>query len=318
MQRRFTIIQGGLSDTPTVAEAACQPASGWHIVLRRPHAVGEAEEAAWSALADSVSAADPFAHPDYMLTAAKHGSRGADIAFAFAYRQTAQGLDLAFVLPLALPHPVWGASTVRLWHPALAPRPVEPLGEAAYAPGVLEAVLRHLQEARPNASLRLGRLPADAPLLEALAAASGLSVDIHRNAVVPASRFVSIAGRPPEAALERTDAPALMRDAVEQFLLLDAERSRRPLIADPAQSAIVRVVTRLFAKRGEAVVELGRRNGEVVSGAIRLGQREQDVLWRGVDTAEAAAMIAPSADVDVALDQTRSRAEPPGLRVVRS
>lgn len=318
MQRRFTIIQGGLSERPSVPAMARQPASGWHVVLRRPNAVGEAEEAAWRALAETVSAPDPFAHPDYMLTAAKHGSRGADIAFAFAYRQTLQTEDLSYVLPLVLPHPVWGASTVRLWQPAMAPRPVEPLGEAAYAPAVLEAVLGHLQEARPNASLRLGRIPAEGNLVETLAAASGLQVRIERNPTIPSSRFVSVASRVGEDDLERTDEPVLMRDAVERFLLLDAERSRRALIADPAESAIVRVVTRLFAKRGAARVELGRRGDALVSGAIRLGKPGQDVLWRSVERGEDQIGLLPSADIDVALAHGRSRDDLPRPRVVSS
>ena len=49
-----------------------------------------------------------------------------------------------------------------------------------------------------------------------------------------------------------------VRDAVETFLALDARTAARPIIADPAEASLVRVVTRLFARRGGLRVELIR------------------------------------------------------------
>lgn len=319
MQRRFTIIQGGLAEqTRSALSGNTARARGWRIVLRRLTAIGEPEIAAWRALCDHQPNHDPFASPDYLLTAARHAGRGTDIAFAFAYAETAAGgAELAGVLPLTLPHPVWGGASVRLWHPPLAPRPVQPLVPPGAASAVLDALLSHLRADRPRTVLRLGRIKADGEFLRAVASSARLHVELHPNAAVPGPQLVAIAGKAPGAVIERVTAPDGIRDAVERYLAFDAERARWPLIADPAHSAIVRVVTRLFAQRGLASVELGSRDGAVVSGAIRLGRPGNQVLWRAIDLDEPVPVAPRSVDLDIRpVGQSRTNEPVEGLRLV--
>ncbi|PIK70985.1 hypothetical protein CS379_21750, partial [Methylobacterium frigidaeris] len=80
--------------------------------------------------------------------------------------------------------------------------------------------------------------------------------------------------------LERVRDPVRLRDAVEHFLVLDARRGPDSLLADPATATAFRVVTRRFARRRQAWVDLVRRDGEVVAAAVHLATGRHDTIWR--------------------------------------
>lgn len=302
MQRRFTLIQGGLIKHWAGA-AAAEPIRdrGWRIDLRRPSAVDGPTFAAWRDLAEAQLALDPFAHPDYVLTAARHGGRGVELAFAFAYEPAPEGAEiLSGVLPLLMPHPVWGRSA-RLWQPTMAQAPVEPLLRGGTASLAIEALLRHLRTINPRVELRLDRIEAAGRFLRELTGSERLRLDTRIDHMpIPSERIVGIRRIEAVDRIESVTEPSGIRDAVERFLLADAEGSRRPILADPAAAAIARVVPRLFAYRGWACIELGWKGETIVSAAIRLGRQDGRVLWRSVGLREAV-QAQRMADADIRL-----------------
>ncbi|GJE56368.1 MULTISPECIES: hypothetical protein [Methylobacterium] len=321
MQPRFTIIQGGLSETapravPTAGSRPVVlvtegPVSGspkpgaWRVELRRPAELREAEIEEWRALAARTTDLDPFSDPDFLATAALHVPRGngGGVAFALAFFDGATGIErLCGVIPLALPHRMWGGPAVALWQAPLTPRAVEPVFAEGTAGDAIEAVLGHLAETNARVSLRLSGIATEGELSAALRADRRFRI-VDRAAApsIPEAQFVSVGAREPVTSVERIAAPDRIRDAVECFLLADSRRARRPLLADPAAASTVRVVSRLFARRGLIEVELRSDRGEVVSAAIRLGREGERVLWRSVDLDEAQPVQPRSADLEIAL-----------------
>ena len=74
--------------------------------------------------------------------------------------------------------------------------------------------------------------------------------------------------------------PEAIRDAVESFLALDARTARTPIVADLSEASLVRVVTRLFARRRACSVAFYRRAGAIVAGTLQLGIGPAAVAWR--------------------------------------
>ncbi|GEP00165.1 hypothetical protein [Methylobacterium haplocladii] len=336
MQPRFTIIQGGLSemapravpmpgraglalvtDAPTAKAAA---AAGWRVDVRRPAELREAEIEEWRALAARATNLDPFADPDFLATAALHVPRGnaGGIAFALVFSTNETGIErLRGVIPLALPHPMWGGPAVALWQAPLSPRPVEPVFADGAAAGAIAALLDHLAETNPRASLRLSGIAATGALLADLSADARFRVaDRETHPVIPEAQFVRVGLRQTVSRIERITAPDKIRDAIERFLLADACRSRRPLLPYPAAVSTLRVVSRLFARRGLIEVELHSAFGEVVSAAIRLGREGERMLWRSANLDEALPVQPRTADVEIALVDAVER--PAVIRLVVS
>ncbi|MGU3360595.1 hypothetical protein ACLBWX_09700 [Methylobacterium sp. M6A4_1b] len=289
MRQRFTVIEGGAAARAPAADAAlttdaqvstdASPVAAplaWRVDLRRAAAVSEGEIAAWRALLVRARVADPvLADPDYLLSAAQHQSGGRDLLFALAWT-TGNGPDqLAAVLPLALPHTLWGQERIGLWQPygiALAPT----IAPDRAAP-VRAAVAERLRLLRPRAVLVL-----DGAARPAAQAPAAQLQSVPRRAGIPARSLVGVRpGRAPSQ-VERIGEPGRVRDAVEEFLLLDAEVSVAPIIGDPSEAALVRVVTRLFAQRRQVTVTLTRQEGAIVAAAITLGHGAQAVAWRQV------------------------------------
>lgn len=320
MQRRFTLIQGGLCDRRIVVDdpAGAAPAR-WRVHVRRPSAVDAVEVEAWRALAARQSVPDPFADPDYLMPAAQHGAGGVDVALALVWGVRSDGAEtLHGLLPLAMPRPVRGADA-ELWRAPLT-RGSAALLDAGLAEPALTAALDHLHAARLGARLRLDGIPADAPLLRG-GEGGRLHLAVRRSAPpVPTVQVVAVGPRPPaartEPEVERITDRRRVRDGVEHFLALDARTSRAPLIADPAAATLVRVVTRLFARRGQVRVELGRRGGEVVSGSVWLGEGN-GVAWRSAGPCEARPRPRETVDILASLGDAAGSGSP-GLRLVGS
>lgn len=310
MRQRFTVIEGGAATRNSVAQGsltqgslaqgsviegsvieaspaeaalnAHAPASpiaasvSWRVDLRRAVAVSEGEIAAWRALLVRARVADPVrSDPDYLLSAAQHQAGGRDLVFALAWA-TGQGPDqLAAVLPLAMPHTLWGQERIGLWQPygtALAPV----IAPACFTP-VRAAVADRLRALRPRSVLVLE--PMAAPVADSAVAPLRA---VPQRAGIPAHSLIGVRANPAPVQVERVSEPGLVRDAVEEFLLLDAEVSAAPIIGDPSEAALVRVVTRLFAQRRQVTVALTRRDDAIVAATITLGHGAQAVLWRQV------------------------------------
>lgn len=280
MAQRFTVIAGGLR---AAEPAAAPPAERhWRIDLRTADSIDAAAVAAWRALLTRTGAAGAaFSDPDYLLPAAKHQSGGRALVFALAWSRRGNAPEsLRAVLPLALGHPLWRGGRVTPWSPpglSLTPAHLVEAGCAAEIGAALDARLRldgrrlafDLGESAglPAPCLRFELLPgrAERPLCRA----------------IPSGSLVGV--RPTDFRPEEVETifePARIRDAVESFLALDARTAGRPIVADPSEAAMVRVVTRLFARRRAVRVDLARRSGEIVAGSLRLGAGRRAALWR--------------------------------------
>ena len=281
MMRRFTLIQGGLSEPacpdPAVEDPAGLAPAAIEVDLRAAPGVDAEAVAAWRALMTRTGVQDPFQDPDYLLTAARHQAAGQRVAFALAWSRPARGpAALHGVLPLRITRPLLGRDRAHPWQPpGLSGASTV---EHAHTDAVLEAVrARLLGLARPVHLVT----PADPDAPGAEAPPSPVRAVEGRRRSIPASSLLGVRpeGYRPES-VEHVRDPALVRDAVETFLALDARTARRPIIADPADAAMVRVVSRLFARRRQIGIELARQGGTVVSGTLHLGTGPRAVAWR--------------------------------------
>ena len=282
MTPRFTVIQGGLSPGPgCAAELSREPdrAAGWRVDLHRPAGVDTESVSAWRAMLVRNAVSDPLRDPDHLLPLAQHRPAGRRIAIALVWDRDAEtGREaLQGVVPLAMPHPIWGGRA-RPWQPAEA----EATGLIEQA--AAEAVDRALR-ARLGALRRPIRLVgAVEPIQQAprirLAPSADRSADARS---IPSTSLIGIrppGWEPPATEIHTVTEAQAVRDAVETFLTLDARTARRPIIADPAEASLVRVVSRLFGRRGALRVEFLRRAGEVVAGTLHLGAGATSVPWR--------------------------------------
>ncbi|HEX8416486.1 MAG TPA: hypothetical protein VF641_02680, partial [Methylobacterium sp.] len=271
------MIEGGASEAWADVERCRSPAgpARWRVDLRRPDAVNEAEVSAWRALLTRIRVAEPFyADPDYLLTAAQHQAGTVDLILAFVWATVDDRDRLQGVVPLAMPHRLWGHGRVALWQPPGTT--VVPSIDPGASQEVHGALLLHLRGLQSNATLALSP-PAERPSAfeRALAPLRLARSSIGARACVPRENLVGIrsAGAPPRPVreFEHVTDPLRLRDAVETFLSLDARVSAEPIVDDPSRAAMVRVVMRRFAERRLASVELGRRDGTIVAAKLRLG-----------------------------------------------
>lgn len=282
MAPRFTVIQGGLSAGPgRAAELSRESdrAAGWRVDLHRPAVVDSEAVSAWRAMLVRNAVTDPLRDPDHLLPLAQHRPAGSRIAIALVWDRDAEtGREaLHGVVPLAMPHPIWGGRA-RPWQPAQA----EATGLIEQA--AAEAVDRALR-ARLGALRRPIRLVgAVEPIRQSprirLASSAVRSADARS---IPTTSLIGI--RPvgweaPATEIHTVTEARAVRDAVEIFLTLDARTAQRPIIADPAEASLVRVVSRLFGRRGALRVEFLRRAGEIVAGTLHLGSGATSVPWR--------------------------------------
>ncbi|MFD0938596.1 hypothetical protein ACFQ12_25855, partial [Methylobacterium trifolii] len=168
----------------------------------------------------------------------------------------------------------------RPWQPHGLPNAASVIdGERAEA--VTDAVRGRLRSLRRPLILD-GAEPAGASSGARVPTLVASSRPVVRARTIPADSVVGV--RPQDyqspAEIERIREPARIRDAVETFLALDARSGPRPIVADPSEAALVRVVSRLFARRQQMSVEFARRSGEVVAGTLRLGAGPHSVAWR--------------------------------------
>ena len=280
MRRRFRVIEGG-ARASALQQYAAEPTT-WRIDLVRPCDVSEDQSDAWRGLLTRLGSHNSvFADPDYLVPAAQHQARGQDLFFAFA---VAEGRHerLEGVVCLAMSRPFWGRNRAWLWKPAgmiLAPA-VNP----DHASAIAEALGLHLRERGWNGPTGFSASAEPKP--------NGFGRNRPAYAVLAPERDIPLrnllavraeARLPTEPTrVTRIVEPDLIRDGVEQFLGLDARLSPRPIIADPSEAAMVRVVTRLFARRRQATVEIIRRADRIVGSRLRLGHGPNAVLWKQV------------------------------------
>ncbi|WP_419953084.1 hypothetical protein [Methylobacterium sp.] len=277
MKQGLSIIEGGLLIEAGSIGADHEPAE-WHIDLRRPNLVEPIEAEAWRALLTRIRWPEPiYADPDYLLTAAVHQSGGRDLVFAFAWSGSGERARLRGVIPLAMPHGLWGNGRVQAWYP---PGPVlAPTIEPGFLDEVEAALRAAIKAVHPRSTLIMVPSPAAPAPKQAALLAQPVPAE-----VVPARDRVSIRLVGPwvrdGVEIERITEPRSIRDAVEAYLSFDAQVSGNPIVADPSASSMVRVVTRRFAQRRQTSVDFARKDGVIVAAALRLGAGPGSIVWR--------------------------------------
>ncbi|TGD96963.1 hypothetical protein [Methylobacterium nonmethylotrophicum] len=272
MSTPFTLIQGGLA-----------AAMSLRAELRHPSSLREPEVEAWRSLMARAVEPSVYADPDFTLTMAQHLADGQTLALLLVWQDGLRAPTLRGVLPLRLPARQGLAGQAQVWRLPLAGT-AEAAVDAGHAVAVLRTALDHLRQSRLRlVDLHWPDLRPDAPLAVALGEVAGstgrrLAIGAQGPAGPPAPVPPPLpAGR---TSLERVRDPVRLRDAVEHFLILDARRGPGSLLGDPAAATAFRVVTRRFAHRRQACVDLVRRDGEVVAAAIHLATGRHDTIWR--------------------------------------
>ena len=286
MMHGFTVIQGGQAKPDTAASVhsllpAREAAAGWRVDLRRAGTVDDGAVAAWRALMTRNAITDPQSDPDYLLSAARHQSGGRAIAFALAWDRDGTGREaLRGVMPMAMPHAIWARARAEPWQPPGLPHPAAALVDGPRADAVDTAIRNRLAGLRRP--LRL-TAPTRAPVRGDALGPVLAATRADRRRAIPADCIVGVrAAEDPATEIEQVCHPALIPAAVEEFLALDARHAARPIIADPSEASMVRVVTRLFGRRGQMRIALARRAGELVAGTLHLGAGARAVVWRHV------------------------------------
>lgn len=298
MRQRFTVIEGGagaaLPDAAMEAAHDAGPAI-WRIDLLRPNAMPEQRIADWRALLTRLRVPDPiFADPDYLLPAAQHQARGAEPVFAFALAATDGRERLEGVVPLTMPHHLWGRSRARLWQPAGLD--VAATVNPDHRDAIRDAVTDCLRASGIRCDLDAEAVAPGISLLDRTLApvrSARTGFSIHRD--IPVKNLLGIrpASAPALPTTERIVEPGRIRDAVEEYLTLDAKVSPRPILDDPSESAMIRVVMRLFAQRRQATAEVVRRGDAVVVVRLRLGHGPHGTVWKQVQDRQVGERIAP-------------------------
>ena len=297
MRQRFTVIEGGAGAARPEAPDAVPDAgpATWRIELLRPNAVPDQRIAAWRGLLTRLRVPDPiFADPDYLLPAAQHQARGADPVFAFALAASGGHERLEGVLPLTMPHHLWGRNRAKLWQPAGVSV------AATVNPAHGDAIRQSLDDSLRAMGFR-GDLDGEAvipslSLLDrTLAPVRSARTALALRRGIPAGNLLGIrpASAPELPSTDRIVEPGRIRDAVEEFLSLDARISPRPILDDPSESAMLRVVMRLFAQRRQATVEIVHRADRVIAVRLRLGHGPHQAVWKQVQDRRGTERTAP-------------------------
>jgi hypothetical protein len=272
------------------------PPTGEYVVQVCGAADMAAEVDAWRELAQRAVEPNIFAEPDFVLPAIQHLSDCRGITF-LVVRQGARvpsGSILRAVFPLVLPRFALTPSPVALWRPPFAPYAL-PLIERTDPEEILHAALTSL------AGLGYGDLlVSPAPTEGAFAAllrdatvrmgrrlivSDGLRGPVGtaiRSMPLTATNNVKNAPGAGETRIERARTPRQVRDAVEEFLLLEAsDPSRRgpALIEDTGTATFVRTMSRQFARQGQCRVHIVRIDGELAAAALVLQSGKQAWLW---------------------------------------
>jgi hypothetical protein len=273
---------------PRPRPAWAPPGGGYEVELRGAQEIG-ADIEAWHDLAGRAMEPALFAHPDVLLPALQHLPDGRQASLLLVWRQAPRRV-LQGLFPVLMPRLPLAPGEVRLWRPAAFPvaaalldrgRPEAVLGAALSfcaargsrcASLVLSACTddgslgASLAAAAAASRRRIERLPLAHPLAAATASAP------HAESLMPRDRQLRIV---------RARTPAQVRDAVENFLVLDAAgakaRGVAALIQDPGTASFIRTMTRQLARHGRCRVDMLRRGGDPVAAGIVL--ESADALW---------------------------------------
>ena len=255
--------------------------------------MAEADGPAWRGLAARTLEPNIFAELDFMGSALKHGGQARRVALLAIW----QGPALRGLLPFTPPRLPFAAEEARLWRPDLAASG-PPLIDRGAPEAVLEAMLDGLAQLGPShAALVLPEMPSDGALSAALrnvAERTGRRLEssnaFERAVLRSVDGAVGASDEGPTATgtdripIESARDPRAIRDAVEEFLALEARvaqgRKVPALIEQPGAVLVVSTLTRELARSRRCRVDLLRSGERVVAGAITLRSGDRAWLWR--------------------------------------
>ncbi|HVL72026.1 MAG TPA: GNAT family N-acetyltransferase [Beijerinckiaceae bacterium] len=233
----------------------------------------------WRGLARRALEPNPFAEPDFLLPALQHLPDGRGVLPALVWK----GASLCGLVPLLPPRFALGG--LRLWRPEGAP--ALPLLDQDDPVGVLRALAEALARRYSRPALVFPEIP-DGPVAAALEEAGDDLRGRERQDPVLRGRAegADFTRRRRVLRLERARDPRRIRDAVEEFLILEAAgaagKAGRAFVHDPARVSFLRSATRQLARQRRCRIELLRIAGETAAAAIVVEAGRQAWLWRAV------------------------------------
>jgi CelD/BcsL family acetyltransferase involved in cellulose biosynthesis len=286
----------------------------------------ESEVEAWRDLAARAGEQNIFAGPDVVLPGMQHLPEGRGSMLLLVWegaRSTAAGGILRGVLPIVMPRlPM--VRRVKVWCP-VPDAPGIPLIDGASPGEVIEAALAFLAARHPRfTGLEFLRVPADGAFAAALRAAAGrtrraitASATCRRRILVGSEGMrrriindlhegrqrLSVLG-PVE--MDRARTGRWVRDAVEEFLVLDAGAARPggALLQSTGTANFLRTATRRLAQAGHCRVDVLRAGGRAIAAAIVIEDERQAWLWH-VAADPSLAGLTP--ETQLILDVTRTQ-----------
>lgn len=294
---------------------------------------------AWRLLAERALEPNVFADPDVLLPGIKHLAEARRIAFLLVWRDEA----LAGLIPILPPRLRLARGRFALWRsPALSFG--VPLVDREAPHEILECVLGFLaaQGAR-SARMVFPQVPETGPFaaaLQAVAERTGrtltrldaqdrvvladgwrtldVGADGHHRAIMDElwrkRREMSDLG---PVSIDQAREPRQVRDAVEEFLILEASgrkaRSGAATIQDPSSAILLRIMTRTLARARHLRVDVLRVGDRPVAAAIVLADAHRAWVWK---TVEDEAFAPYAAGAQLALEIARGHLERPRLDLV--
>lgn len=318
----------GPVSAPVQSRAAWPPKSEgplWVEVRRAGEMRAVAD--AWRQLLAHALEPSVFAEPDFLLPALQHIPEGRHVAVLCVWQGPPQYGVLRGLFPVVGPRLSVAARDIRIWQPPFSSANAA-LIDGGTAEAVLEAALAELADRGAAAGLLFSQVPLQGPFaaaLQALARRTQRPLDVlgpNEESVDgpwPADSAGDGSGLPlapdrlqrlsalGEVRIERTQEPRPVRDAVEEFFVLEASaQGGSALIQDVGTASFVRTMTRELARSRRCRVDVVRVDGKAVAAAIVLKSARCVWLWK-IACDERFAPCAPDALLALELARTRRK-----------
>jgi hypothetical protein len=260
------------------------------VEIRRPGEMRDIVDP-WRRLARNPLEPNLFADPDYLLPALQHLPAGRQSFVVCVWQGQAQGGILRGLVPVVGGRSFMASRDLRVWQPAFADAGACLLARET-AEEAIEAVLADLAGRGTGAGLLFPQLAPDGPtaaVLRAVARRTQRRLDVLEPPEAPATVFSvpdpaataqaqrSFGGQE-DVRIERARDPRAVRNAVEEFLALQASgEGDRALIRDVGTASFIRTMTRQMAKSRHCRVDVVRVGGMPVAATILL--KQEKCIW---------------------------------------
>ncbi|MBS7697108.1 MULTISPECIES: GNAT family N-acetyltransferase [unclassified Chelatococcus] len=294
--------------------------------------MGEYEEP-WTDLVQRTLEENPFYTPAFAGPAAQHLPDGRYVTAILVWAGPAAQRMLVGFFPVILPRSGALPAAARLWQPPLMAFGV-PLVDRDRAKAVIAAFLDHLgRRGLRGTGVLFPLLAEDGPFAVALRAVIGETnrqmrvFARHRRAILPASSspdsFVTLQSARKRKELRRqlrrledlgavsftrAQAPGPVRDAVEQFLAIEASgwkaKAGTAILQQSGDVAFLRTMTRRMAHEGRCEVHVLNVGQRAIAAGIVLRSGDEAFFWK-IAYDEAFARFSPGVQLTLALSHAQ-------------